>query len=392
MKITLAPFGTASDVLPMLALAKTLQSRGHVVTICAAEEFRSLLYKAEVPMVSSGQTYRRYLECEGNFEDATSDLVALLHQDMATHFVALRDATRDADAIVGGRLQVAGRSLAEQRQVPYFYAVTTPGNADPGAFPVFGVPRDRAHKRRNKRIKEWDTHVLCALNREREISHLPPVTNLFEHLYRNGPVLFAVDPAFLPSTKPLPNQISTGFWYMNENFDLEPEIESYLSEGKAPVYIAPFRMKDQQQISSVCETLTTAGHRVVLGHGWDGMEEKVLPSGIRFISSLSYAHLFSKMSAIVHGGAPDIAMHAIRSNIPQIIAPYTVEQSYWAEKCHSLGASPAPVLSGDLNQLKQAIQWALQDRTIADRLQSLSSQMQDGTQTAADAIEEAALK
>jgi UDP:flavonoid glycosyltransferase YjiC (YdhE family) len=390
MKITLAPFGTSSDVLPMLALAKTLQSRGHIVTMCAAEEFRSRLYKAEVPMVSSGKTYREYLECEGDFEDATNHLVRVLNEDMATHFVALRDAAREADVVVGSRLQFAGPSLAEQRRVPYFYVVQTPGGADSDWFPVFGVPYDRAEKRRNKRIKEWNNHVLSALNRERQIAHLPPVNNMFDHLYRSGSILLPLDSAFAPG-KALPNQIATGFWYFNDNIDVEADTESYLNEGKPPVYISRFRMKKQDQILSLCNALVSAGHRVVLGHGWIEFQETQLPSGVRLIDSLSFTHLFPKMGAIVHAGFADIAMHAIRSNIPQIIAPYTVEQMYWAEKCNTLGFSAPPVMNGDLLKLQQTIETTLSDRAISDRLKSKNADAnQDGTLAAAEAIEHVA--
>jgi UDP:flavonoid glycosyltransferase YjiC (YdhE family) len=387
MKITLAPFGTSSDVLPMLALAKTLQSRGHVVTMCAPEEFRSRLYKAEVPMVSSGKTYREYLECEGDFEDATNILVKILNEDMATHFVALRDAAREADVVIGSRLQFAGPSLAEQRGAPYFYVVQTPGGADSDSFPLFGVPYDRAEKRRNKRIKEWNNQVLTSLNRERKIAHLPAVNDLFDHLYRSGSILLPLDPAFAPG-KTLPNQIATGFWYLNDNIDLEADTESFLNEGKPPVYISRFRMKKQDQILSLCNALVSAGYRVVLGHGWNEFQETQLPTGVRLIDSLSFAHIFPKMAAIVHGGFADVSMHAIRSGIPQIIAPYTVEQTYWAEKCHSLGVSAQPVMNGDLVKLQQTIEKALSDRAIADRLKSQAADAnQEGTLAAAEAIE-----
>ncbi len=386
MKITLAPSGTASDVLPMLALAKTLQSRGHIVTICAPEEFRSRIYESEVPMFSSGKTYKKYLECEGSLEDATSELVTILSEDMAMHFVALRDGAREADALVGGRLQIAGPSRAEQLGIPYFYVVTTPGNADHDSFPIFGVSQTSAQKRRSRRIKAWNKHVLTALNRERKISHLPPVKNLFEHLYRTGTILQALDSDFAAG-KILPNQITTGFWYLNENIDLDHETESYLDQGKRPVYIAPFRLKSPKQVLSLCNALVNAGHRVVLGYGWDDIEEKEMSAGSRLLPSLSYAQIFPRMSVVVHAGAEDIAMQALRAGVPQVIAPYTIEQTYWAQKCKSIGASSAPVLNGDLLQLQQGIEQVLADPSFADRLKPLVPASQNGTNVAAEAIE-----
>lgn len=385
MKITLAPFGTSSDVLPMIALAKTLQSRGHVVTLCAPEEFRSRIYKAEIPMVSSGQTYRNYLDCEKGMEDATFDLVSKLGEDMAMHFVALRDAGREADILIGSRLQLAGPSLAEERRIPYFYAVTTPGNADLDSFPTFGVPAGRAQKRRSKRIKEWDRHVLTALNRERKIAHLDPVANLFEYLYRAGNVFLAVDPAFR-SNRNLPNQIQTGFWFLDREIDLEPETISYLSSGAPPIYIAPFRVQDPTMILSLCRSLTGAGHRTVLAPGWDALSQSEIPEGTQRLDSLSYAEIFPRMAAIVHSGSPDLTMYAVRAKLPQVIVPYTIEQMYWAEKCRSLGLSAAPVLNPDVEYLQKIITGVLSDQTIRQRLERFAVEG-NGTETAADAIE-----
>ena len=386
MKITLAPFGTASDVLPMIALGRVLHSRGHVVTICAPEEFRSRIYKSGFPMVSSGKTYRKYLECEGDFEDATTALVSLLDQDMATHFVALRDATRDADAVIGSRLQVAGPSLAEQHGIPYMFAVHTPGVGDHDLFPIFGVPQDRAQKRRSRRMKEWNTHVLTALNGERKFTHLPPVTNLFEHLYRSGHMMLAIDPALFPA-KNSANQTTTGFWYLDEDIDVDEETVAYLNQGTAPIYIAPFRMKDQKQILALCSALISSGHRVVLGYGWENIEENELPSGCTFLNSLSFAQIFPSLSVIVHAGAADIAMQSIRARVPQIVAPYTFEQNFWAQKCHSVGASPAPVLNGDLAKLQQTIELVLADKAFSERLKQMDFIDQKGPEVAADTIE-----
>jgi UDP:flavonoid glycosyltransferase YjiC (YdhE family) len=389
MKITLAPFGTSSDVMPMLALAKTLQSRGHAVTICAPEEFRSRIYKSEVPMVSSGPTYAQYLEGTGNLEDATSELVTKLSEDMATHFVAMRDAAREADVVIGSRLQLAAPSLTEERRIPYLYAVTTPGNADHDSFPIFGVPFDKAQKKRSKRLKEWDAQVLTALNRERKIAHLPAISNLFEYLYRTGPILLAVDQQFR-SGRDLPDQIATGFFYLDLDVDLEEDNVSYLNEGTPPVYIAPLRMKEKQQIVQLSNSLIEAGHRVILGHGWSNIQDSELPAGCQGMTSLSFAQIFSKMSLIVHAGSPDLAMHAIRARIPQVIAPYTIEQKYWADQCQSAGISKTSVHGGNIGQLQQAIREMLSNPTVRQKLDSFPAVEETGTKIAAEAIEKTA--
>jgi|GEM_PF-3937647 len=356
MRITLAPVGTASDVLPVLALAKALHARGHLVTLCAAEEFRSLIYKTGFQLFSNGKSYRNYLEAESTSEDSSGELARILGEDIATHFVALRDATRHADVIVGARLQLAGPSLAEQLKIPYLYLVTTPGATDYDLFPIFGVAQDRLQKRRSKRLKDWDELVLTSLNRERKLTHLPPVTSLFEHLYRSGEIIMALDPAIVP-VKQAMHQSVTGFCFFDEEFDVDDALAAFLNEGAAPIYIAPFRMKNPLQITALCDSLTKAGHRVVLGYGWP---ETKLPAGCHGSSSFSYTQIFPRVSVVVHGGASDVAVHAIRARVPQVVAPYTAEQAYWALKVSTLGASPAPVPFGDATKMLESIEQALQ--------------------------------
>jgi sterol 3beta-glucosyltransferase len=86
----------------------------------------------------------------------------------------------------------------------------------------------------------------------------------------------------------------------------------------------------------------------------------------------------------------DVAMHALRCKVPQVIAPYTIEQAYWGAKCHALGLSPAPVAPGDTTELTRALEKAIADASIGERLSALSATLQDGTQAAAEAIEAAA--
>jgi sterol 3beta-glucosyltransferase len=381
MKITLAPVGPASDVLPMIALGRALHDRGHIITICAAEEFRSRIYKAGFQMVSSGQTYRKYLECEGDFDDATTELTEILAADMALHFVALRDAIRDADLLVGARLQIAGPSMAEQYEIPYVYAAMTPGVADQDYYPIFGVPHDRLQKRRSKRTKEWDAKVLTALNRERNTAHLAPVTNLFEHVYRSGELLKAFDPEISGVKE------STGSWLLDEDLETTPEILFDLENGNSPIYIAPFRLKDPKLLYDLCESLVKVGHRVRLGYGWTEISDSDLPDGCLLLNSLSFAQIFPKMSVVIHAGAPDVTMQALRAVVPQITLPHTVEQAFWANRSHALGVSPSPVLNGDLSKLEQSIKQTLVDASFRERAKTITIHANNGLAAATEVIE-----
>jgi len=380
MRITLAPVGTASDVLPMLALAKSLHAKGHLITLCAAEEFRSTIYKAGFPMFSNGKSYRNYLEAEGTAEDSSTELAMLIGKDMAMHFVALRDATRHAEVLVGSRLQIAGPSMAEQLKIPYVYFTSSPGAVDYDQYPIFGVSQERLQKRRSKRLKDWDEHVLTSLNRERKLSHLAPVKNLFDYLYRSGQILLAIDPAIAP-IKPAANQNVTGLCLFEDVFDVDENLTSFLNEGPAPIYLAPFRINDGQELSGICEALTNAGHRVVVGYGWSNPN---LPAKCIASSSTTYAQIFPHMSAIIHGGASDVAAHAIRAHVPQIIAPFTAEQFYWGQRIAAAGAG---VISQKENtQIVSSVEQALK---MSERIKSIQLSVQNGAESAALSVEHA---
>jgi UDP:flavonoid glycosyltransferase YjiC (YdhE family) len=383
MRITLAPVGTASDVFPMLALAKALHARDHLVTLCAAEEFRSVIYKSGFQLFSNGKSYRNYLEGEGTADDSTTELATLIGKDLPMHFVALRDATRHAEVLVGSRLQIAGPSMAEQLKIPYLYFTASPGTFDYDLYPIFGVSQERVQKRRSRRVKDWDEFVLSSLNQERKLSHLPPVKNLFEYLYRSGPMITAVDPAVAPM-KDSANVNVTGFCLFEDVFDVDENLTAFLNEGPAPIYLAPFRTKDDHQVNAICEALVHVGHRVVVGYGW---QKPSVPAGCLVSSSVSYAQIFPHMSTIIHGGVSDIVAQAIQTRVPQVIVPFTAEQSYWAQIVSAIGAG---IIAGsESGEILSALEQAL--KTSA-KVKEIQLSIPNGAEAAALIIEQAAQK
>ncbi len=388
MKITLAPVGTAGDLFPILALGKELQGRGHVVTLCAPEEFRSVAYETGIQLVSSGPTYAEFLECRSG-EDVAAGLADMVGRDVATQFVALRDALRTADVLVGSRLQIAGPSMAESHGIPYFYAVTTPPVSDYDQYPVFGVPAEKAQKRRSRRLKEWEKAILPALNRERLFTHLRPVTRLFEHLYRNGHTLFAVDPAVAPFREGA-NQSITGFWYFSDSVfcTLTAEDQSFVTGDGKIVYIGRLAVRDSDEIIAICRSLNSSGYRVVLGRNWQIAGE--LPPGCRILESFYYQPVLPRASVIVHSGDSDETSEAFRAGIPQVIWPVSVEQNYWAQRSLALGLCPAIVSNG--NELSAAIRTVLDNPVFAEKSKGIAEKLLNGKESAAQIIEKVTLE
>lgn len=393
MRIAIAPVGARGDVLPMIALAKELQSRGHHVSMCAPETYRSLLMKQELFMVSSGESYQKLLE--GVWEgDRGTDLITKLGADVATQFVALRDTLREADVLVGSMLLTAGPSLAEQNKIPYFYVVSNPVLLERSQYPSPGVPAHEtagmlSSRRRKHRQSQWEEVLGSAINRERDNSHLEPVSDMYQHVFRSGHLMIAVDSDFLP---PVSSGAVTGFLFYEDPQPLDSETEKYLSQGPPPVFVGPVS-EDVPNPASIlkrlCEIAAAAGSRVAVGAGWEGVAQSDLPSDCRVLSSHSYSLLLPRMAAVVHAGTTEFVSLSARAGLPQVVVPHLADQAMWGERVKALGLGPAPLTEFSLKQVGEAVRQVLSDKALRDRARSMGEKIRahNGVVATADAID-----
>lgn len=394
MRIAIAPVGARGDVLPMISLAKELKNRGHHVSMCAPEMYRSLLMKQELFMVSSGAGYQKLLE--GVYEgDRGTDLIMKLGADVATQFVSLRDALREADVLIGSMLLTAGPSMAEQHKIPYFYVVGNPVLLERSQYPSPGVPAHETggllgSRRRKHRQSQWEEVLGSAINRERDNSHLDPVSDMYQHVFRSGHLIIAVDPEFLSSASSAGTV--TGFLYYEEPQPLDSETEQYLSQGPPPVFVGPVCETVPNPVSilkQLCETASAAGSRVALSSAWGSSIQSELPSDCRVLNSDSYPLLIPRMAAVVHAGTTEFVTLSARAGIPQVVAPYLMDQAAWSECVNTLGLGPAPLTEFSLRQAGDALRQALSDKSLRDHARAMGEKVRarNGAVATADAID-----
>ena len=116
--------------------------------------------------------------------------------------------------------------------------------------------------------------------------------------------------------------------------------------------------------------------------------------------------VFREVDHILHGGdigawelivelqalAPVTAVYGntdgfdIRSRVPQVVVPFTAEQTYWAKRSEELGVSPAAVVPVDATSIYQGIQEALKLRQKAESIPAV----ENGADIAASIIEHVA--
>ncbi|GFP96363.1 sterol 3-beta-glucosyltransferase ugt80a2, partial [Phtheirospermum japonicum] len=124
-----------------------------------------------------------------------------------------------------------------------------------------------------------------------------------------------------------------------------------------------------------------------------------------FSGAVPYTWLFPRCAAAIHHGGSGSTAAALHTGIPQIICPFILDQSYWAEKMFWLGVAPEPLncayllpnkdddacLSKDANVLVEAINYAfplkLHATQIAERIST-----EDGVSTALQIIKKEILQ
>ena len=154
-------------------------------------------------------------------------------------------AAKGCDVILGANAhQYAARSIAELNGIGYVnalyapIALSSPEHAPPPAAGQIWEPgRTGNDQRWSDNARAWNDRALERINHNRIRLGLEPIHDVLRHNVTDHPWL-AADPALapLPST-PGMHVTQTGAWIMPDSSPLTPELEAFLEDGDAPVYV-----------------------------------------------------------------------------------------------------------------------------------------------------------
>lgn len=337
-------------------------------------------------MFTCGASFDDYLE--GSRAGKTDEFVRALAAQVPAQFVAMRDSLREADILVEGGFMMAGPSQAELQHLPLFSFVQTPLLLDAERFPAAGVPLKKGlfDSTRGRR-KEWEQILLPAINREREFSHLPPISNLQQYLYRSGHVLVATDPeiASLPAST---SETVTGFWHFDDSGFSSEELRPFLDEGTPPLLIEPLGLPGEVAVSfleQLGSQLSSAGIRGVVHPSWTDAGKAKLPDSWRVMEAFPT----DRFAAVLHLGTAYMFSAAAHAGIPQITVPLLAEHGIWSDKAASLGLGPAAVKSGDPGRVASVVREAMSNSLWKEKCRAFAARVreQNGPAVAAETIE-----
>src|SRR4051812_42776096 len=245
MRVLLSTIGSRGDVQLILALAVKLKELGQEARICAPPDFRAWVESFGILFAPVGKEVRQTASrpAAAQARPTPEQMRQLMEETISGQFAAITAAAKDCDVLVAGMsLQFALRSVAEWMHVPHVYAawcpvtLPSPHHAPP---PLPSVSIDDTIDNQTlwaTDAQRWNDNFGVALNASRASLGLAPVADVRRHLFTDRPWL-AADHVLGPwiKTDDL-DVVQTGAWIMPDHRPISDEVESFLTNGEAPVY------------------------------------------------------------------------------------------------------------------------------------------------------------
>ena len=399
MRVLLSTIGSRGDVQPLVALALQLRELGQEVRLCAPPDFREWIDTLGIPFVPIGPQVRSTAKSGSPVargRPSPEQMRQIAEATVATQFQVIPAAAEGCDVLLaGGALQIALRSVAEQRRVPYVYAsycpisLPSPQHAPPawrGDSPA-GSPTD------NRTLwaedaRRWNDSWGVALNAHRASVGLAPVADVRSYIFSDNPWL-AADPMLAPWPEPADlDVVQTGAWIVPDQRPLPAELETFLEAGAPPVYFGFGSIRAPQDLSQhMIQAARALGRRVIVSRGWADLPLLDNDPDCLSIGEVNQQVLFERVVAVVHHGGAGTTTAAAGAGAPQLVIPQHYDQHYWAQRVDHLGIGGAhPPVAPTADSLAAALSHALQPAVAAHAQVIADAVRTDGAEAAAQRL------
>jgi vancomycin aglycone glucosyltransferase len=389
MRVLLSTIGSRGDVQPVVALALQLRELGQEVRVCAPPDFRDWIDSLGIAFVPIGPEVRGTAKANAAVARAKptpAQMRQIAEATVATQFEVLPAAAEGCDILVAcGALQIALRSLAEQRRIPYVYAsycpITLPSaHHAPPAWQGDAATNSTADNRKlwAQDAQRWNDSWGAALNPHRAAVGLAPIADVRSHIFTDKPWL-AADRTLAPWPEPSDHVVvQTGAWILPDQRPLSSELKTFLEAGEAPIYFGFGSIRAPQDLSkNMIEAARALGRRAIVSRGWADLSLVDDERDCLAISEVNQQTLFKRVAAVVHHGGAGTTTAAARAGAPEVVIPQHYDQHYWARRIQELGigtahASGAPTTDSLAEALSHSLQpnIAIRAKSIADAVGS----------------------
>ncbi len=193
-------------------------------------------------------------------------------------------------------------------------------------------------------------------------------------------VLHGISPAILPRPADYgPTAEFAGAWWPPPStWAPPPELERFLADGPAPVYIgfgSAGATQGPRLSSIVSDALGRSGHRAVVQRGWAGLA--VSGPDVVVDDDVPHEWLFPRVAAVIHHSGAGTTAAGLRYGRPAVPVPFSQDQPFWAHRLVALGAAPRIVPAKTLraDRLANALTDATIDSAFTDAAAVVSAKL-----------------
>jgi vancomycin aglycone glucosyltransferase len=401
MRVLLSTIGSRGDVQPLVALALQLRSAGQDVRMCVPPDFQDWITGVGISATPIGPELRTMTAARPPSTTAPPSperRQQLADATVAAQFETIGAAAQDCDIIVAATaLQIAARSVADNRRIPYVFVaycpivLPSPHHAPPPLPPIPGqppVPVDADNRELWLRDAERFTRLFgAALNVHRTSLQLDAISDVRSYVFTDRPWL-AADPILAPWPDPADTVFQPGAWIVPDDRPLPREVEAFLDAGDPPVYFGFGSMRAPEGLGDVMvEAARALGRRAILCRGWADLSAVAGGPDCLTVDEINQQALFTRVAAVVHHGGAGTTTTAALRGTPQVIVPQLYDQHYWARRVSDLGIGAA----SDPGTLTVASLAPLLERSlspdVAERASAIARTVRrDGARIAADRL------
>lgn len=391
MKIAVITSGSRGDIQPFLALSMGLKEAGHEVRLVTHQPFQNWIEENGITFfplngdpkdLLGTEEGQRFINARGpiQFLRGCSDLLGAAQGMLTNQIEDSVNAGKGMDCILYGFGAPLTYLAAEKNKIPALCVALAPLRRTRAFSNVLikgknfgGLLNYLSHLIFEKFVEMFLYKTINRI-RTRHLGLLPTkLSSMFDRHYKDKvPLISAFSRHVIDHASDWPSwHPVTGYWFLPEIEAFKPpaELEKFLAESKAPIYVGLGSMVDKEAdifTRMVFEASEISGHRIILSKGWSGLGRGIGSGNVYLAGDIPHAWLFQRVAATVHHGEAGTTAATLLAGIPSLIVPFGVDQPFWGSRIAKIGVGLSPIHRKNLTseKLAQAFERLTSDKEI----------------------------
>lgn len=365
MKVSIFTAGSMGDIRPFIVLGKKLQQMGHQCSIMSGERNEQFVTdeglgydRWDLDLPEARQVEQGLMDGDSS-RKAAKKMSGVVNKLMSLWVEQAIAAAKDSRLIIAANQAVPlAMSIGEKFDIPVvtvYFAPLTPSRTIPPFFlkKIFKLPGFiNLAVWQFLRLAMW-RFVAKSFADCRQSLGLPAWPWSGPWTDKNNAarkVLYAFSQHIVPRPSEWPQDTIkiTGNWFgdVSTTQQVSPELEQFIAEGDAPIYIGFGSMASSDPAGltqKIINVIKRSGIRAVIMSGGGALKTDMILAanlpGVICVESVSHEWLFPRVKAVFHHGGGGTVAAAAKAGTPQIVMPFIYDQFYWAWQLEALGVS-----------------------------------------------------